>query len=74
MRRRHSSSYHEALAQIRGLVAAAKGEPDRLPVIDQLERLAMLRRRGDIDQLEFELAKARILGDTSSRWNRAASS
>jgi hypothetical protein len=74
MRRRHSSSYHEALAQIRGFVAAAKAEPDRLPVIDQLERLAMLRRRGDIDQLEFELAKARILGDTLSRWNRAASS
>jgi hypothetical protein len=74
MRRRHSSAYHEALVQIRGLVAAAKAEPDRLPVIDQLERLAMLRRRGDIDELEFELAKGRILGDASSQWSRAASS
>jgi hypothetical protein len=74
MRRRHASAYHEVLAQIRSLVAAAKLEPDHLPVIDQLERLAMLRRRGDIDELEFELAKARILGDASSRWSRAASS
>ncbi|MFZ1881419.1 MAG: hypothetical protein WAU41_14845 [Gaiellaceae bacterium] len=74
MRRRHSAAYHESLAQIRGFVAGAKSEPERLPVIDQLERLAMLRRRGDIDEREFELAKARILGDASSRWNRAASS
>jgi hypothetical protein len=43
-------------------------------VIDQLERLAMLRRRGDIDELEFELAKARILGEASPPWSRAASS
>jgi hypothetical protein len=74
MRRRHSSAYHDALAQIRGLVAAAKLEPNPVPVIDQLERLAMLRRRGDIDELEFELAKARILGDASPPWSRAASS
>ncbi len=74
MRRRHSAAYHESLAQIRGLVAAGKSEPDHLPVIDQLERLAMLRRRGDIDEREFELAKGRILGDASSRWSRAADS
>jgi hypothetical protein len=74
MRRHHSTAYHDALAQIRGFVAAAKVEPNRLPVIDQLERLAMLRRRGDIDELEFELAKARILGEASPPWSRAASS
>jgi hypothetical protein len=41
-------------------------------VIDQLERLAMLRRRGDVDDQEFELAKARLLSDASVRWGRAA--
>jgi hypothetical protein len=74
IRRRHAAVYHVALAEIRRLVADAKLEPDRLPVIDQLERLAMLRRRGDVDEREFDLAKARILRDTSPQWDEQAAS
>ncbi len=31
-------------------------------LVDRLERLADLRRRGDITSAEYELAKARLLG------------
>jgi hypothetical protein len=74
MRRRHAAAYHEALGEIRRLVAKATVDSDELPVIDQLERLAMLRRRGDIDEREFELAKARILhGAAAAPLGRTAS-
>ena len=72
MRRRQAAAYHDALGEIRRIVAEATLDPERLPVIDQLERLAMLRRRGDLDEREFELAKARILHDASSPFGRTA--
>ena len=72
MRRRHAAAYHDALCEIHRIVAEATLDPERLPVIDQLERLAMLRRRGDIDEHEFELAKARILRDVGATLGRTA--
>lgn len=72
IRRRRAAAYHSALVEIRRLVAAATLEPERLPVIDQLERLAMLRRRGEVNEREFELAKARILHEASTHWGHAA--
>jgi hypothetical protein len=75
IRRRRTSTYQLALVELRHLVADAKLDHEHLPVVDQLERLAMLRRRGDVDQREFELAKARILrDDASAHWDRAAAS
>ncbi|MFL5954519.1 MAG: SHOCT domain-containing protein [Gaiellaceae bacterium] len=62
-RRRHAAAHHVALAELRRLVADAKLEHQHPGVVDQLERLAMLRRRGDVDDREFALAKARILDD-----------
>ncbi len=72
MRRRHAAAYHDALSEISRLVVEAKLDPERLPVLDQLERLAMLRRRGELDAQEFELAKARILHDASASLARTA--
>jgi hypothetical protein len=65
-------NYQLALGELRRFIAAAKVEQRDVPVIDQLERLAMLRRRGDVDEHEFELAKARVLHDASVHWGRAA--
>jgi hypothetical protein len=72
IRRRHAPAYQLALGELRRLIASSKPEQRNVPVIDQLERLAMLRRRGDVDEHEFELAKARILRDASAQWDRAA--
>jgi hypothetical protein len=75
IRRRGASAYQPALAELRRLVADAKLERARpIRVIESLERLAMLRRRGDIDDREYELAKARILRETAPRWDQAAAS
>ncbi len=74
IRRRRAPAYQLALGELRRFIAAAKVEHRDVPVIDQLERLAMLRRRGDVDEHEFELAKARILRDASVHWGQAAES
>ncbi len=74
IRRRRAPAYQLALGELRRFIAAAKIERRDVPVIDQLERLAMLRRRGDVDEHEFELAKARILHEASAHWGRAAES
>jgi hypothetical protein len=74
IRRRRAPAYQLALGELRRFIAAAKLEQRDVPVIDQLERLAMLRRRGDVDDHEFEVAKARILREASVQWGRAAES
>lgn len=74
IRRRHAAAYHVALVELRRLVAESRLEPERLPVIDQLERLALLRRHGDVDEHQFELAKARILHDARPHGDQAAAS
>jgi hypothetical protein len=64
-RRGQAAAHYVALAELRRLVADAKLEHQHPGVVDQLERLSMLRRRGDVDDREFGLAKARILHDAA---------
>lgn len=59
--RRRLTDYEGVLGELRGLVADAKLEHDPGGVVDQLERLAALRRQGAVDEQEFALAKSRIL-------------
>jgi hypothetical protein len=61
IRRRHMAVYQLALLELRRFVADQKVEPDRHGVVDQLERLASLRRQGVIDEHEFRLAKEQLL-------------
>ncbi|MGH3001414.1 MAG: SHOCT domain-containing protein [Gaiellaceae bacterium] len=63
IQRRHVPVYQVALSELRRLVAEAKLEPDHGGVVDQIERLAALRRQGVVSEDEFALAKSRILGD-----------
>jgi hypothetical protein len=61
IRRRHMAVYQLALLELRRLIADQKSEPERGGVVEQLERLALLRRQGAVDEREFALAKARVL-------------
>lgn len=60
--RRHVAVYQLALTELRRFVAEAKHEHDHGGVVEQLERLAELRRQGVVNEAEFLLAKSRILG------------
>jgi len=60
--RRHADAYADPLARLRELVAAAKHEQrPAAAVVDELERLAALRRDGWITEQEFAAAKDRLL-------------
>jgi hypothetical protein len=65
IQRRHVRVYQVALTELRRLVAEAKQEHDHGGVVDQLERLAALRRQGVVDEVEFASAKSRIIGGAS---------
>ena len=65
IQRRHVRAYQAALAELRQLVAESKLEPDQPGVVDQLERLANLRRQGFLSEREFAAAKARLVGDAA---------
>ena len=62
IQRRHMRAYQGALGELRRLVAEAKLEPEHAGIVDQLERLAALRRQGLLDDREFTAAKARLVG------------
>ncbi len=72
IQRRHLRAYQIALAELRQLVAVAKVEQDRSGVVEQLERLAALRRQGLLDEREFAAAKASLVGDAPPLLRRSA--
>lgn len=63
IQRRHLAVYQQALVELRRFVLVAKAEQGHTGVVEQLERLATLRREGALDDDEFALAKSRILAD-----------
>jgi hypothetical protein len=79
IQRRHMRAYQGALTELRRLVAEAKLEPearlgpDHTGIVDQLERLAVLRRQGLLDEREFTAAKAKLVGGVDSRTAHEAS-
>lgn len=72
VQRRHLRAYQAALAELRHLVAEAKLEHDHSGVVDQLERLAKLRRQGLLDAREFAAAKSRLVGEVAGELRRPA--
>ncbi len=70
--RRHLRAYQVALAELRQLVALAKVEHDSSGVVDQLERLATLRRQGLLNKREFAAAKAKLVGEAEPPLRRSA--
>jgi hypothetical protein len=72
VRRRHVELYHLALSELRRLVADAKLEHGEQGVVAQLDQLGALYRRGVVDDREFALAKARILGGAPGEVTRLA--
>jgi hypothetical protein len=62
IQRRHAAAYVEPLGELRRLISLAKLEARDAGVVDELERLAALRREGLLDGDEFAAAKARVFG------------
>jgi hypothetical protein len=72
IQRRRAGAYQVALVGLRRLVAEAKREHGHSGIVDQLERLAALHRRGLLDDGEFSAAKAKLVNESAVELKRLA--
>ena len=72
IQRRRSGAYQAALMALRQLVAEAKREHGHSGIVDQLERLSALHRRGLLDDGEFSAAKAKLVNESAVKLKRLA--